>query len=66
MKSNEELIESLKQEYFDLMEKIAKERFALVAYPLNSRESSMLSDQVAHMNNYARVLLNRIDEEAQK
>lgn len=70
MKNNEKLIESLKQEYLELMEKKAKLEIAIITFLLDEEEGDMMRRQATTMNEHANCILSRIRyavwKEAQK
>ncbi|EIA21390.1 hypothetical protein KKC_01332 [Listeria fleischmannii subsp. coloradonensis] len=66
MKSTNELVEALKEEYLELAGKTARLRLALSILPLDDRERELLEKQLFYMNEYGEALLKRVEYAANK
>lgn len=59
MKNTDELVKALKEEYVELVVKMAKLNLAAFTLPLNDRERELLNEQLEYMDNYSETLLER-------
>lgn len=59
MRPSKNVIGDLRDEYLELMKKVAAARFAVMTLPLDDEETRYLTEQIAHMEDYGVILLNR-------
>lgn len=59
MKNKKQLLFDLRDEYLELINKLARATFAIESLSFSKQEGDLLKEQVAHMKKYAEVLLRR-------